>query len=62
VIRPALRRICACGRLAIESRAQLIADFSGLDGDKRFEVALRFADVWAKHHGVWQVIYTKVSQ
>ena len=79
---------------AIESKAQLIADYtapgytldpfvvrepiekvwasgavmggvatlSGLDGGKRFEVTLRFADIWAKRHGVWQVIYTHVSK
>jgi Domain of unknown function (DUF4440) len=39
-----------------------IATLSGVDGGKRFEVTLRFADVWAKRHGVWQVIYTHVSK
>ena len=39
-----------------------IATLSGVDGGKRFEVALRFADVWAKRHGVWRVIYTHVSK
>ena len=39
-----------------------IATLSGVDGGKRFEVTLRFADVWAKRHGVWRVIYTHVSK
>ena len=39
-----------------------IATLSGMDGGKRFEVTLRFADIWAKRHGVWQVIYTHVSK
>jgi hypothetical protein len=79
---------------AIESKAQLIADYTapgykldpfvvrepiekvwakgavmggiatlrGMDGGKQFEVTLRFADIWAKRHGVWQVIYTHVSK
>ena len=39
-----------------------IATLSGTDGGKHFEVTLRFADIWAKRHGVWQVIYTHVSK
>ena len=39
-----------------------IATLSGTDGGKRFEVTLRFADIWAKRHGAWQVIYTHVSK
>jgi Domain of unknown function (DUF4440) len=39
-----------------------VATLSGVDGGKRFEVTLRFADIWAKRHGVWQVIYTHVSK
>lgn len=29
---------------------------------KPFDVMLRFSDVWAKRHGVWQVIYTHASR
>ncbi len=39
-----------------------IATLSGTDGGKHFEVTLRFADIWAKRHGTWQVIYTHVSK
>ena len=39
-----------------------IATLRGVDGGKRFEVTLRFADVWAKRDGRWQVIYTHVSR
>jgi hypothetical protein len=39
-----------------------IATLSGTDGGKHFEVTLRFADIWAKRHGAWQVIYTHVSK
>ena len=39
-----------------------IATLRGTDGGKRFEVTLRFADIWAKRHGAWQVIYTHVSK
>jgi ketosteroid isomerase-like protein len=39
-----------------------VAKLSGTDGGKRFEATLRFADIWAKRQGVWQVIYTHVSK
>jgi hypothetical protein len=39
-----------------------IATLRGVDGGKPFEVTLRFADIWARRHGVWQVIYTQVSK
>jgi hypothetical protein len=39
-----------------------IATLRGMDGGRPFEVTLRFADIWAKRHGVWQVIYTQVSK
>lgn len=39
-----------------------IATLRGMDGGKPFEVTLRFSDIWAKRHGVWQVIYTHVSR
>jgi hypothetical protein len=39
-----------------------IATLRGTDGGKRYEMRLRFADVWAKRHGRWQVIYTQVAK
>jgi hypothetical protein len=39
-----------------------IATLRGVDGGKRFEATLRFADIWAKRSGQWQVIYTHVSR
>ncbi|HET9449129.1 MAG TPA: nuclear transport factor 2 family protein [Steroidobacteraceae bacterium] len=34
----------------------------GTDGGKPFAVTLRFADIWAKRNGKWQVVYTHVSR
>ena len=39
-----------------------IATIKGTDGGKRFEMRLRFADIWAKRNGRWQVIYTQVAK
>jgi hypothetical protein len=39
-----------------------IATLRGVDAGKRFEATIRFADIWAKRHGVWRVIYTHVSK
>lgn len=39
-----------------------IATLRGVDGGQKFEVTLRFSDIWAKRNGVWQVIYTHVSR
>jgi hypothetical protein len=39
-----------------------IARLRGTDSGKPFDVTLRFADIWAKRHGKWQVIYTHVSR
>ena len=38
-----------------------VATLKGVDGGKPFSVTLRFADIWAKRDGKWQVIYTHVS-
>ena len=35
---------------------------SGVDHGGKFQAHLRFADVWAKRNGRWQVIYTHVSK
>lgn len=35
-----------------------VATLSGTDGGKPYRVRLRFADVWAKRGGRWQVIHT----
>jgi hypothetical protein len=34
----------------------------GVEGGKPFAVTLRFADIWARRNGKWQVIYTHVSR
>jgi hypothetical protein len=39
-----------------------VVDLRGTDGGKPFAVKLRFADIWAKRNGRWQVIYTHVSR
>ncbi len=39
-----------------------IATLRGVDSGQKFEVTLRFSDIWAKRNGVWQVIYTHVSR
>ena len=39
-----------------------IATLKGTDGGQRFELRLRFADIWAKRNGRWQVIYSQVSK
>jgi hypothetical protein len=39
-----------------------IVDLRGMDGGKPFAVTLRFADIWAKRNGKWQVVYTHVSK
>lgn len=39
-----------------------IVELRGVDGGKPFAVTLRFADIWAKRSGRWQVIYTHVSK
>jgi ketosteroid isomerase-like protein len=39
-----------------------VVDLRGTDGGKPFAVTLRFADIWAKRSGKWQVIYTHVSR
>jgi ketosteroid isomerase-like protein len=39
-----------------------VVDLRGVDGGKPFAVKLRFAEIWAKRNGKWQVIYTHVSR
>lgn len=39
-----------------------LVHLKGISGGKPFEVSLRFADIWAKRNGKWQVIYTHVSK
>lgn len=38
-----------------------IATLTGVDGGKRYRARLRFADVWARRNGSWQVVYTQVN-
>jgi hypothetical protein len=39
-----------------------VATLRGMDGGQRYEVRLRFADIWAKRDGRWQVIYTQAAK
>jgi hypothetical protein len=39
-----------------------LVHLKGTDGGKPFAVTLRFADIWAKRNGKWQVVYTHVSR
>ena len=39
-----------------------VVNLRGTDGGKPFAVTLRFADIWAKRNGKWQVVYTHVSR
>ncbi len=39
-----------------------IVRLQGTDDGKPFDAALRFADIWAKRDGKWQIIYTQVSR
>jgi hypothetical protein len=39
-----------------------VVNLRGTDGGEPFAVTLRFADIWAKRNGKWQVIYTHVSK
>ena len=39
-----------------------LVHLKGMDGGKPFAVTLRFADVWAKRDGKWQVVYAQVSR
>lgn len=38
-----------------------VVTLKGVSEGKPFAVTLRFADIWAKRNGKWQVIYTHVS-
>lgn len=39
-----------------------VVTFSGISDGKPFRVDLRFADVWAKRNGIWQVVYTAATR
>ncbi len=39
-----------------------LVHLKGMSGGKPFAVTLRFADIWARRNGKWQVIYTHVSR
>lgn len=39
-----------------------VVNLRGTEGGKPFAVTLRFADIWAKRNGKWQVVYTHVSR
>lgn len=39
-----------------------LVHLKGISGGKPFAMTLRFADIWAKRNGKWQVVYTHVSK
>jgi hypothetical protein len=39
-----------------------VTTLSGVDHGVRFHQRMRFADVWARRSGHWQVVYTQVSK
>ena len=39
-----------------------VATIRGTSDGQRFEMRLRFADIWARRGGRWQVIYTQVAK
>jgi ketosteroid isomerase-like protein len=39
-----------------------LVHLKGVEGGKPFAVTLRFADVWAKRDGKWQVVYAQVAR
>jgi ketosteroid isomerase-like protein len=39
-----------------------LVDFEGVEGGKRFSTTFRFADVWARRGGRWQVIHAQVTR
>jgi hypothetical protein len=38
-----------------------VTNLTGADHGTRFHARIRFADVWARRDGRWQVVYTQVS-
>ncbi|MDQ2860548.1 MAG: nuclear transport factor 2 family protein [Pseudomonadota bacterium] len=39
-----------------------LVTLTGVDGGKPYAATLRFADVWARRSGKWQVIFTQVAR
>jgi hypothetical protein len=39
-----------------------IAEISGVESGKPYRLRLRFADVWARRDGKWQVVYSQVAR
>ncbi len=39
-----------------------LVHLKGVEGGTPFAVTLRFADVWAKRNGKWQVVYAQVAR
>lgn len=37
------------------------AELKGIDGGKPFSQKLRFADMWTKRNGTWQLVFTQVT-
>jgi hypothetical protein len=39
-----------------------VATIRGTSDGQRFEMRLRFADIWARRNGRWQVVYSQVAK
>lgn len=39
-----------------------VARLRGVDHGRKFDVRLRFADVWARREGHWRVVYTQAAR
>jgi hypothetical protein len=57
VVRHAINRVWNDGAV-LSGEVEL----RGTDGGKAFAARSRFADVWARRHGRWQVIFTEVTR
>lgn len=57
VVRHAVNRVWSDGAV-LSGEVEL----RGTDGGKRFASHARFADVWAKRGGRWQVVFTEVTR
>ena len=57
VVRHAINRVWNDGAV-LSGEVEL----RGTDGGKPFAARSRFADVWARRHGSWQVVFTEVTR
>jgi len=57
VVRHAINRVWSDGAVLSGD-----VELRGTDGGKPFAGHSRFADVWVKRHGSWQVVFTEVTR